>query len=186
MKYALVVIGASLGGLKALRAVLSALPRGFRLPLAIAQHRRTDAGDALQVVLQESCLLPVQEVEDKSPIEPGRIYLAPGGYHLLVEGEHFALCTDGSEAVSLPSVDVLFETAAESFGARLIGVVLSGTGCDGAAGLAAVERSGGCPIVQDVEAYAPGMPEAAAEATPIAVRLPLERIGPYLVRLAAE
>ncbi len=186
MKYALVVIGASLGGLNAVRTVLAALPGEFLLPVAIAQHRRADAGDALQRVLQESCLLPVREAEDKWPIEPGTIYLAPGGYHLMVEGEHFALATDDPAADSLPSVNALLETAAESFGARLIGVVLTGTGRDGAVGLAAVARSGGCAIVQHPGAYAPGMPEAAIEMNPKAHCLPLDKIAPYLVQLAAE
>ena len=187
MKYALVVIGASLGGLRALRAVLSTLPAAFRLPLAVVQHRSPDAGDPLQVVLQESCALPVREVEDKAPIAPGAVYLAEPNYHLLVDGDHFSLSTEDAVLNARPSIDVLFESAGESFGERLIGVVLTGTGRDGALGLAAIQRRGGLALIEaPASALAAEMPEAAVEATRGAVELKLEAIGPYLVELGLK
>lgn len=187
MRYALVVLGASLGGLQAVRVVLSALPADFRLPLALAQHRTADAGDALAFVLAEACALPVREAEDKTGIAPGTVFLAPAGYHLMVEGGHFALSTADRAARERPSIDVLFETAAEVCGQRLIGIVLSGTGRDGVAGLMAVERRGGIAIVQTPEsAYAGAMPRAAAKAVERRTVLALEKIGPCLVALGHQ
>lgn len=185
MKYQFVVIGASLGGLQALRTVLSALPATFRLPVAVAQHRLADAGDPLHFVLQACCALPVQETEDKQAVESGRVYLVPGGYHLLVEDNHFALTTEEPALFAQPSIDALFETAATSFGPRLIGVVLTGSGRDGAAGLAAVSRVGGRALIESPStAFAGEMPAAAKLAVPSADVLALEEIGPALCELS--
>ncbi len=187
VRYAFVAMGASLGGLNAVRTVLSALPSFFPMPVALVQHRMTDAGGDLAFVLRESCALPVREAEDKAPIEAGVVFIAPPGYHLLVEGDHFALSTEEPVEWARPSVDVLFETAAESYGRRLIAVVLSGTGEDGAAGLAAVERHGGMALVQEPEtAYANGMPRAAGQAMRNEMTLPLAAIGPQLVALSRQ
>lgn len=187
MKYRLIVIGASLGGLHALRTVLSALPADFRLPLAVVQHRNPDAGDQLQFVLQESCALPVREAVDKEGIAPGTVYLAEPNYHLLVDGDHFALSTEDAVNRARPSIDVLFETAAEAYGRQAIGVVLTGTGGDGALGLAAIQRHGGLALVESpAGARARGMPEAAIAATLDATEFKLEEIGPYLVELSLK
>ena len=185
MKYGLVVIGASLGGLHALRTILSTLPGNFPLPLAIVQHRNPDAGDPLQFVLQEACALPVQEIEDKDAIEPKTVHLAPPNYHLLVEAKNFALSTEEPVAFARPSIDILFESASESFGARLIGVVLTGTGKDGALGLATIQRRGGLALVESRRsAMSASMPEAAVDATVDAIELDLTQIGPYLVEMS--
>lgn len=185
MKYAFIALGASLGGLQAVKAVLAALPAAFRLPVALVQHRTADAGDELAFVLREACALPVREAEDKAAIEPGALVIAPPGYHLMVEDDHYALSTEDPVAWARPSIDVLFETAAETFGPRLAAVVLSGTGEDGAAGLAAVVGRGGTAIVQSPDhAYAKGMPRAAAQAVRNEAVLPLEQIGPRLVKLS--
>jgi len=187
MKYALVVIGASTGGLQALRTVLSALPATFRLPMAVVQHRQPVTSDALQFVLQQACALQVREAVDKQPIEPGNVYLAPVGYHLLIDGDHFALSTEDPVIFAQPSIDVLFESAAESFGARAIGVILTGSSEDGAHGLAAVRRHEGMAIVESpAQAYAGTMPEAAKQAAHDAVELALEEIGPYLLELSLK
>lgn len=187
MKYAFIAVGASLGGLQAVKAVLSALPVTFGLPLALVQHRSADAGDELVFVLREICALPVREVEDKTVIQPGVVYTAPPGYHLMVEGDHFALSTEDPVDWARPSIDVLFETAAASFGPRLIGVVLSGTGADGAAGLATIQQHGGTVLIQAPEtAYAGGMPQAAMLAVQDEQRLPLLFIGPQLVQLSQQ
>lgn len=175
MTPALVVIGASLGGLHALRTVLSALPQGYALPVAVVQHRTPAAGDSLAVVLQEATPLAVREALDKMTIEAGHVYLAPSGYHLLVEGDHFALTTEDPVLLARPSVDLLFETAAESSGARTVGVVLTGTGQDGAAGTVVIESP--------ATAQAGEMPQGAIDTTKNAVQLPLEKIGAYLAGL---
>lgn len=187
MKYAFVAIGASLGGLQAVKAVLSVLPATFRLPLALVQHRVADAGDELALALRAACALPVREAEDKSAIEPGTVFIAPPGYHLMVEDGHFALTTEDPVGWARPSIDVLFETAAESFGPRVIGIVLSGTGEDGAKGLAVIRRHGGAAIVQAPEtAFADGMPRAAARAVGDQTALPLEAIGTHLLDLSLK
>lgn len=187
MGYGLVVVGASLGGLKAVGTVLAGLPADFRLPVAVVQHRSPEVGDTLRFVLQDRCALQVREAEDKLAIAAGAVYLAPTGYHLLVEDEHFTLSTEGPVSYAQPSIDVLFETAAESYGRRLVAVVLSGTGRDGAAGLAEVSRRGGVAVVEAARtARSPEMPEAAWEAAPGALSLGIDRIAPCLVELARK
>ncbi|RYE79922.1 MAG: chemotaxis protein CheB, partial [Myxococcales bacterium] len=109
----LVVIGTSLGGLNALRAVLGGLPAGYGWPVVIVQHRSAeDVGDTLPVTLQRGCALPVREVEDKDPLEGGRVYIGPADYHLLIEPEGLALSTEGRVFFARPSINVLFESAA--------------------------------------------------------------------------
>ncbi len=184
MTPALIVIGASLGGLQALKRVLAALPAGYRVPVAVVQHRTPDAGDSLAVVLQESCALAVREAADKLPIEAGNVYLAPSGYHLLVEDGHFALSTEDPVLYAQPSIDVLFESVAESYGARAVGVVLTGTGKDGAAGAAAVQKAGGRVLVESPEtAAAAAMPRSALVAAVHALALPLNGLTGFLAEL---
>lgn len=184
MKYGLIAIGASLGGLHAVRTVLAALPPTFPLPIAVVQHRQACDDDPLPLVLQEGCALPVREVEDKLPIRGGVVYLAPSDYHLLVDGKHFALSTEEAVRYARPSIDVLFSSAAESFGARAIGIVLTGTGADGAEGLAAIRRKGGVALIESPDtASAPEMPAAAKRAIPDVIEHRLEEIGPSLVEL---
>jgi len=187
MKYGIVVIGASLGGLPALKAILSALPGNFRLPLAIVQHRSADGGDELQFALQDGCALRLRTARDKDAIEPGTITLSPPNYHLLVEAEHFALSTEAPVYYARPSIDVLFESAADAMGSRVIGVVLTGTLSDGALGLAAIQRHGGLALIESATtAFAAGMPDAAARATVNATVLKLEEVGPHLIELALK
>ncbi len=123
-------------------------------------------------------------MDDKQWIKPGTVYLAPANYHLLVERGHFELSVDDAVAYSRPSVDVLFESAADAYGASLAAVVLTGANRDGARGVARVKEKGGFVIVQDPKtAEAPSMPEAAIAAARVDRILPLERIGPFLVEL---
>lgn len=188
MKARLIVIGASLGGLQALRTVLGALPAAMAhgpAALAVAQHRDASGGDALALLLREVCALPVDEAQDKTPIEPGTVTLAPADYHLLAEGEHFALAAAQESDLACPAIDALFESAAEDYGPGVIGVVLTGTGSDGARGLAAIARAGGVCLVQQPEsATAAAMPAAALATTGVAAEvLPLEGISPRLAQL---
>ncbi len=181
MSYGMVVIGGSKGGMRALQVVLGTLPAGFPLPVAVALHREKGSGEELAVLLQKTTPLVVVEPDDKETILPGRIYLAPPDYHLLVDGSHFALSIDELVEYARPSLDVLFESAVEVFREKLIGVILTGENQDGARGLAAVKARGGLTVVQDpATAEAPSMPAAAIAAVPGATILSPEAIGPFL------
>lgn len=167
--YDFVVMGASWGGLAALERILTGLPAGFRTPIAIAQHRSADGGSGgLARLLGSHCRLPVVDADDKDRIEAGHVYLAPPDYHLLVEPDGFALSVDEAVLYSRPSLDVLFESAADVYRERLVAVVLTGANEDGAEGLATVKRLGGYAIVQNpVEAERAEMPRAAMSATSV-------------------
>jgi two-component system, chemotaxis family, protein-glutamate methylesterase/glutaminase len=146
----LVVMGASLGGFEAIRAVLRGLPSTYPCPIAVVQHRgdRADSADLVEL-WGRACALPVVEPDDSDPIEAGHVYVAPAGYHLLVDGAHFALSIDEPVLFARPSIDVLFESAAESLGPRVASVLLTSSSEDGALGSAAVWKQGGTTIIQD-------------------------------------
>jgi two-component system, chemotaxis family, protein-glutamate methylesterase/glutaminase len=184
----LIAIGASWGGLHAIESVLSGLPEGFRTPVVIAQHRAVDSGSgALQRMLALRSGMDVIEAGDKDPIEAGRVYLAPADYHLLVEPDGFALSTDLMVHHSRPSIDVLLESAADTYGSRMIGVILTGANEDGAQGLERVRQRGGVAIVQDPEtAEKRTMPDAAIATGAAHHVVALEQIAPLLAELTAE
>lgn len=162
MAFDLVVIGTSLGGLSALKVLLAGLPRSFPLPVAIVQHRHRDSDEMISYVLRQHAFLPLKEVEDKDDINPGYVYIAPADYHLLVDDGYFSLSTDPPVSYARPSIDTLFESAAEQYGDRVVGVILTGANQDGAAGIAEIKTRGGIAIVQDpATAESPTMPEAA-------------------------
>ena len=187
MKYELVVIGASWGGLTALEEVLGGLPDGFATPIAIAQHRAVDSGSgALSSMLGRRVGRDVFEAGDKDPIEAGRVYVAPPDYHLLVEPYGFALSTEGHVHYARPSLDVLFDSAADVYADRLVSVVLTGANDDGAYGTMRVRRRGGMTIAQDpAGAERPEMPAAAIATGAVRQVVPLEEIAPLLVELAS-
>src|SRR5437588_4590759 len=187
MAYELVVVGVSWGGLAALGRLLDYLPDAVDLPIVVAQHRGPDSlRGALEATLRRRLERPVVEVEDKDPIAPGLVYIAPPDYHLLVEPGSFALSVDERVQHARPSIDVLFESAADAYGGRVIGVVLTGANEDGAAGLARIAERGGAAIGQDPgTAEAREMPEAALAAAAAATVLPLEGIGPHIAELCA-
>jgi two-component system, chemotaxis family, protein-glutamate methylesterase/glutaminase len=181
----MIVIGASLGGLRALRTLLAGLPGSFPLPLAVVLHRPKGTEDLLTPLLQAGGALTVGEALDKEPILPGRVYVAPPDYHLLVEPAHFSLSTDEPVHHARPSIDVLFESAAEAFGPNVIGVVLTGSSPDGAHGAGQIKRGGGQILVEDpATAESPIMPLAAWKATQTPHVLPLDQIAPRLIQLA--
>jgi len=180
-KFNLVVVGVSSGGLHALQTLLAGLPGDFPWPLAVVQHRTLDADDTLARLLQTRTVLPVTDVLDKEPIQPGHVYLAPPDYHLLVEAGWFALSKDAPVSYSRPSIDVLFESAADVYGAGVIGVVLTGASADGARGAARIKACGGCVVVQDPDtAECSVMPCAALAATAVDGVLKLEAIAGWL------
>ena len=180
----LIVAGASLGGLNALMQILQQIPDGFTTPLALVQHRHRDSERLLANLLQSSSRLPVVEIEDKLPIQPGAIYLAPADYHVLVEPGHFALSVDELVLHARPSIDVLFESAADCYRAGLLGLILTGASHDGAHGLQAVKAAGGLTLVQDpATAECAVMPAAAIAATTVDYVVALTDIAPKLVQL---
>ena len=181
------MIGVSAGGLTALKTLLPALPESFPLPIAIVQHIHASSDSYLSEYLDQLCTITVKEAEDKEPLRAGTAYLAPAGYHLLIEPERtFALSVDPSVNHSCPSIDVLFESAAEVFADSLIGIVLTGASADGSRGLAAIKARGGLAIVQNPEtAETPYMPKAALAAARADHVVDLEEIAPLLVRLAS-
>lgn len=181
----LVVIGASWGGLYALMELLGALPTDFGCPIVIVQHRAPDDDDQrLADVLTRYSALPVEDAHDKQPIVPGHVYLAPADYHLMIEGDHFALTTEDLVQWSRPSVDVLFESAADNFGDDVVAILLTGLGKDGAAGLAHVKKRGGCTIVQQPSSADQGaMPQAGIDAGGAVEILPLDDIPRRIVEI---
>ncbi len=178
----LIVIGASAGALGALSAILPALPAGFALPVLVVVHLPADRKNLMIELLQAKCQVRICEAEDKDTIRPGVVYIAPPDYHLLVEtGQTISLSDDEAVLFSRPSIDVLFETAADAYGAGVVGVVLTGANSDGAKGLRMIIDAGGSGLVQATDlAFATAMPQAAAEACPEARVMGLEDIAAEL------
>lgn len=188
MTYDLIVIGASWGGLKAVSRVLSDLPDDVEVPVVVAQHRHPDSIDGtLAQLLQSGIDRPVLDVEDKMRIEPRHVYVAPPDYHVLIEPTWFALSVDERVQYARPSIDVLFESAADAYRAGVIGIILTGANDDGAQGLARIKRQGGVAVVQDpAEATRRAMPDAAIAATVADAILPLDEIGKFVYGLCVK
>ena len=184
-----VAIGASIGGLEALKQVLGALQADYPWPVIVLLHTSAGyRGTRLDTLLAQYCALPVREAEARRPLESGVVHLAPAGYHLLVEQNlRFSLSVDEKVSYVRPSADVLFESLAEAVGAGAIGVILTGANDDGAAGLAAIRARGGLAIVQEpAEAQAPQMPQAALRVAGADHVLSLAAIGARLAALPRE
>lgn len=183
-----VVIGVSAGGIQALRILLAALPASFPLPVAIVLHRDPHANDFLSRYFSEHTPLVVKEADDQEFLQAGVVYLAPANYHLLIEGEGtFGLSIDAPVNFARPAVDVLFESAAEVYGARLIGVVLTGANDDGARGARRIKERGGLVLVQaPEEAEVAEMPRSTMAACPVDYVAPLAEMAGLLQRLAQE
>jgi two-component system, chemotaxis family, protein-glutamate methylesterase/glutaminase len=177
-----VVIGASAGALEALSVILPALAAGFRLPVIVVVHVPPDKRSVLAELLRAKCRVPVREAEDKETISGGTVYFAPPDYHLLVEvGRSLSLSGDEPVLFSRPSIDVLFESAADAYGPALIAIILTGANHDGAKGIRAVVEAGGTAVVQSPDgAFASAMPEAAIAACPTAAVMSLDAIAAYL------
>jgi two-component system chemotaxis response regulator CheB len=160
-----VVIGASAGGLAALSVLVAGLPRSYRLPLLMVQHVPPTGPTQLVEIFQRKTDLNVREARDKEPIRGGTLYFASPGYHLLVENDlSLSLSQDNAMHFSRPSIDVLFESAADAWGERVAGILMTGANEDGAAGLDAIRQAGGITIVQEPgEAEVSTMPLAALQ-----------------------
>ena len=174
-----IVIGASAGAVEALLTILPELPKNYPLPVFVVVHVPPDKRNVLVPLFETRCRIAVKEAEDKEPAIGGVVYFAPSDYHLLIE-EDYSVSLSSDELVnhSRPAIDVLFESAADAYGAGLVGVILTGANHDGAAGLAAVVRAGGTALVEDpVGAYASAMPLAALAACPSAETMSIGEIA---------
>jgi two-component system chemotaxis response regulator CheB len=186
--YDLIVIGTSWGGLEALSRLLEGLHDEVHQPIVIAQHRVPDSqGQGLGRLLQHHTRRLVSDPDDKTPLENDHVYLGPPDYHLLVEEGHLALSTDAPVQFARPSIDVLFQSAADAYGAGTIGIVLTGANADGAEGLARIKDRGGVAIVQDpATSEKRAMPDAAIAATVADAILPLDEIPGFVFGLCYE
>ncbi len=187
MTYDLICVGASWGGLAALSALLDTLPDEVDVPLVIAQHRAADTGGGLEALLQRHTRRRVVEASDKERLERSTVYAAPPDYHLLVEPGSLALSTDERVMYARPSVDVLFESAADAYGASVICIVLTGANHDGARGLRRIKERGGVAIVQEPGTAAMRMmPDAAIAATHADAIVPVAEMGKFLYGLCCD
>ena len=188
MSFEAVVVGVSAGGLAILSMILKELPVGFPLPVIITQHRSKEERTLLEEVLQAKCAIRVRQAEEKEKIAGGIVYLAPADYHLLIEEDRsFSLSCDEPVHFSRPSIDLLFETAADAYGDALVGIILTGASRDGAAGIRAIRSRGGLTIAQDpAHASFPVMPREAIATGCVQSILPPEDIGAFLLRLGEK
>ena len=186
MKYEAIVIGVSAGGMNALSTVLSGLSDDFALPIIIVQHMDPNSRDYLSDHLDQKCNIQVKEAEDKENIMDGVAYIAPANYHLLLEEDRtFSLSVDDLVNYSRPSIDVMFETAADVYRRKLVGVVLTGANADGSEGLTKIKAMGGLAVVQDpATAHVDYMPKAAIASTKVDHILSLEGIVSLLTELS--
>jgi len=176
------VIGASSGGLQVLLTILPQLSENTPFAIFIVTHQKSGGKHYLRDLLAEVCPLPTHEAEDKMQIIPGHVYIAPAGYHMLIESvDELALSMDERVHSCRPSIDVLFESAADIFRNRAMAIVLTGMGCDGADGLLDIHQAGGLCAVQDLEtAEFPSMPESALRNVPDAQLLRPEKFGEFM------
>jgi two-component system chemotaxis response regulator CheB len=181
--YDAIVIGVSAGGLNALTLLFEKLPSGFPIPVIVVQHRARDDRWLLEEVVQRKCKMHVKQADEKEAIKGGTVYFAPPDYHLLIEKDGtFSLTHDLPVNFSRPSIDVLFETAADVFKTRLLGIILTGANHDGAEGMRVIRRLGGTTIAQDpATADYPEMPNAAIKTGCIQHIMKLEDICRFLL-----
>jgi two-component system chemotaxis response regulator CheB len=188
MSYEAVVIGASAGGLNAFVKVLGPLPSSFSLPIIIVQHLLDQDDSYLTTHLSRVCALPVTEAMDKEPIKQQHIYVSPPSYHCLIETKkQISLSADPPVNYSRPSIDLLFETAADAYREKLICILMTGANSDGAKGMRHVHELGGMCIVQDPKtASSSMMPQAAIEETKVDFVMTLDEIAQWLIDLGKK
>ncbi len=183
--YEAIVIGASAGGLKALKTIVKDLPVSFQLPLLIVQHMSPQSDSFMARYLNQLTHLQVKEADEKEPVRPGHIYIAPPNFHLLVEENHtLSLTVDEKVNYARPSIDVLFETASIAWKQRLAGIVLTGANSDGARGVCSIKARGGLTVAQSPQtADSAEMPAAAIETGCIDHIIDLGNIAKFLNQL---
>ncbi|MBF0468381.1 MAG: chemotaxis protein CheB [Desulfamplus sp.] len=183
-----IAIGVSAGGFNALHRILPMFRSDFILPIMVVQHRKADQESYLITSLNDKCQLSVKEPLDKTKIEPGNIYIAPGGYHLLVEKDYyFSLSVDPPVCYCRPSIDVLFESAAEAFGSTLVGIILTGANFDGTKGIKRIKSLGGITIAENPEtAEINYMPRSAIKTNAVDHILNLDDIPGFIEKLLGK
>lgn len=180
----IVVIGASAGGLEAIRQILAAMPRDLEAAVLIVLHTADHPGSLLPQILRRVSKLPVSHPRDGEAIQQGQVYIAAPGYHMIVEDDRLRVLQGPRENLHRPAIDPLFRSAAASHGPRVIGVILTGMLDDGTAGLMVVSASGGKAIVQDpATALYPGMPRSALDHVPDAQVASLPEMAGLLLQL---
>jgi two-component system, chemotaxis family, protein-glutamate methylesterase/glutaminase len=183
----IVVIGASAGGLEALKHLLSAMPGDLDAAILIVLHTASHSGSLLPSILTRAGNLPVTHPQDGEPIQPGKVYIAPPGFHMIVEEGFLRVVGGPRENLQRPAIDPLFRSAAGAYGRRVIGVILTGMLDDGTAGLMVVTASGGEAIVEDPEsAMFPSMPRSAVDHVPNAHVAPLAELPATLLHLIRQ
>ncbi|HEU0185323.1 MAG TPA: chemotaxis protein CheB [Blastocatellia bacterium] len=181
----IIVVGASYGGVEAMKTLVGGLPEKFPGTVLLVQHLSPTSPSLLPEILAAAGPLPVSFLKDIQPLKAGHIYVAPPDHHLLLEQGHVRLTRGPKENSFRPSIDALFRSAAYAYGPRVVGVILTGLLDDGTAGLWAVKDRGGTAIVQDPkEAIAPSMPKSAMQNVEVDYRLSLSDIALTLNELA--
>ena len=188
MKYEAIVIGVSSGGMTALKFLFSTMPVDFSIPIIIVQHIGPHSDSKWIKLLNNNSKLSLKEADEKEKIEYGKVYIAPPNYHLLIEKDKtFSLTIDERVNYSRPSIDVLFESAAEVYKNKLIGVILTGSNNDGTNGLKRIKEYGGLTIAQDPEsAESSYMPASAIAGVQMDYILTLENIITLLIKFDAQ
>jgi two-component system chemotaxis response regulator CheB len=183
-----IVMGASFGGMEAVKQIITGLPPGFNIPVAVVLHIGNNSINTYMALLQNQSHYTVKEAEEKEPLVEKTVYFAPPNYHLLIEEDFtFSLSTDEKINFSRPAIDVLFETAAWSVKSNLLGVLLTGSNSDGAAGLNTIKQNGGITIVENPEtAFAKTMPETAVKLFQPDYVLSLEEIAGKIAEISIE
>jgi two-component system chemotaxis response regulator CheB len=182
----IIVIGASAGGIEALRTIVGGLPKDFPASIFVVLHTAPQSPGVMADILDRSGVLPATNAVDKERIQPGHIYVAPPDHHLVIEPNRIRLTRGPKENRFRPAVDPLFRSAAQVYGPRVIGVILTGNLDDGSAGLRAVKQLGGTAVVQNPEdAFAPSMPRSALRQVKADYRLPSSEIASLLMRLTS-
>lgn len=184
-KYEAIVVGTSAGGFLAVTSILGNLPPDFSIPVIVVQHRAKESHTLLEEVLQRKCRIAIRQADEKERIESATVYIAPPDYHLLIETDRtFSLSSDAPVQFSRPSIDVLFETAALTYKDKLIGIILTGSNSDGAAGISAIRRMGGLTVAQDPkEAQYALMTQASIDTNDVQHIWRLQEIGDFLQSL---
>jgi two-component system chemotaxis response regulator CheB len=182
VNYRAIVIGASNGGLHALSIILARIPKDYSIPIIIVQHRHKDERDLLETILQQRCEINIKQADEKEKIIGACVYVAPPDYHLMIEtDETFSLSIDTFVRHSRPSIDVLFESAAQVYRDELIGIILTGSNDDGANGIKCIHQYGGATIAQHPdEAKDPSMPVASIRTGAVRQILSLREIYEFL------
>ena len=184
--YKVIVIGVSAGGLNVMTKLLEDLPPNFSIPIVVVQHRSKDQRNLLEEIMQARCRIDIKQADEKEKPKAGMVYFAPADYHLLFEEDGcFSLSCDNPVNFSRPSIDILFETAADAFAKNVLAIILTGANNDGMNGLLKIKMKGGTTIAQKpASAEFSSMPQAAINANAVEYVMELAEIKTLLLGLA--